>query len=103
MFDFSVAGRREKITFGRNDKGLVTYDRRIRKEAFYFYKANWNRKEKVLHIASKRCRNRTDSLTEIQAFSNCGEAELFVNGRSMGKCSPDKVCVITWKNRFCMR
>ena len=67
------------------------------------YKANWNRKEKVLHIASKRCRNRTDSLTEIQAFSNCGEAELFVNGRSMGKCSPDEVCVVTWKNRFCMR
>lgn len=98
MFDFSAAGRREGTTFGRNDKGLVTYDRRIRKDAFYFYKANWNRKEKVLYIASKRCRNRTDSLTEIQAFSNCGEAELFVNGRSMGKCSPDEVCVVTWKN-----
>lgn len=98
MFDFSAAGRREGTTFGRNDKGLVTYDRRIRKDVFYFYKANWNRKEKVLYIASKRCRNRTDSLTEIQAFSNCGEAELFVNGSSMGKCSPDKVCVVTWKN-----
>ena len=98
MFDFSAAGRREGTTFGRNDKGLVTYDRRIRKDAFYFYKANWNRKEKVLYIASKRCRNRTDSLTEIQAFSNCGEAELFVNGRSMGKCRPDEVCVVTWKN-----
>lgn len=95
MFDFSAAGRREGTTFGRNDKGLVTYDRRIRKDAFYFYKANWNRKEKVLYIASKRCRNRTDSLTEIQAFSNCGEAELFVNGKSMGKCSPDEVCVVT--------
>lgn len=98
MFDFSAAGRREGTTFGRNDKGLVTYDRRIRKDAFYFYKANWNRREKVLYIASKRCRNRTDSLTEIQAFCNCGEAELFVNGRCMGKCSPDEVCVVTWKN-----
>ena len=57
MFDFSAAGRREGTTFGRNDKGLVTYDRRIRKDAFYFYKANWNRKEKVLYIASKRCWN----------------------------------------------
>lgn len=98
MFDFSAAGRREETTFGRNDKGLVTYDRRIRKDAFYFYKANWNRKEKVLYIASKRCRNRTDSLTEIQAFSNCGEVELFVNGKSMGKYNPDEVCVVTWKN-----
>ena len=98
MFDFSAAGRREGTTFGRNDKGLVTYDRKIRKDAFYFYKANWNKKEKVLYIASKRCKNRTRSLTDIQVFSNCGEVTLFVNGKNMGKCTPDKVCVATWKN-----
>ena len=98
MFDFSAAGRREGTTFGRNDKGLVTYDRKIRKDAFYFYKANWNKKEKVLYIASKRCKNRTRSLTDIQVFSNCGEVTLFVNGKNIGKCTPDNVCVATWKN-----
>lgn len=98
MFDFSAAGRREGVTFGRNDKGLVTYDRSTKKDAFYFYKANWNKKEKVLHIASKRCRNRTIAQPDIQVFSNCGEVELLVNGESMGKCYPDEVCVATWEN-----
>lgn len=98
MFDFSAAGRKEGTTFGRNDKGLVTYDRRIKKDAFYFYKANWNKKEKVLYIASKRCQNRSNSSVDIQVFSNCGDAELFVNGKSMGKCTPDEVCVATWNN-----
>ena len=98
MFDFSAAGRKEGTTFGRNDKGLVTYDRRIKKDAFYFYKANWNKKEKVLYIASKRCQNKSNSSVDIQVFSNCGDAELFVNGKSMGKCTPDEVCVATWNN-----
>lgn len=81
MFDFSAAGRKEGTTFGRNDKGLVTYDRRIKKDAFYFYKANWNKKEKVLYIASKRCQNKSNSSVDIQVFSNCGDVELFVNGK----------------------
>lgn len=98
MFDFSSAGRKEGITFGRNDKGLVTYDRKIKKDAFYFYKANWNKQEKVLHIVSKRNVHRSNSLTDIQVFDNCGEAELFVNGKSYGKRIPDNVCVATWKN-----
>lgn len=48
MFDFSAAGRREGSILGRNDNGLVSYDRRGRKDAFYFYKANWNNRDHFL-------------------------------------------------------
>ena len=49
MFDFAVSTRHEGGVPGRNDKGLVTYDRKIKKDAFYFYKANWS-DEPVLYI-----------------------------------------------------
>lgn len=98
MFDFSAAGRREGSTMGRNDKGLVTYDRKIKKDAFYFYKANWNAKDKFVYIAGRREVNRTRKLVNIQAFSNSGEAELWLNGKSMGKVAPNQVNVLEWSN-----
>ena len=98
MFDFSAAGRREGSTPGRNDKGLVTYDRRDRKDAFYFYKANWNTKENVLYIAGRHNERRHLDISDILVFSNCGEAELLVNGVSLGTAAPDDVHVITWKD-----
>lgn len=98
MYDFSAAGRKEGNTFGRNDKGLVTYDRKIRKDAFYFYKANWNESDKFLYIAERRNDRRTDPTTDIMVFSSCGEAELFINGISQGIQSPDEVNVIKWCN-----
>lgn len=96
MFDFSAAGRREGSIPGRNDKGLVSYDRRDRKDAFYFYKANWNTHEKFIYIAGRHHTHRQLSVTDIQAFSNCGAAELFVNGKSQGTAQPDDVNVLTW-------
>lgn len=98
MFDFSAAGRREGSTMGRNDKGLVTYDRKIKKDAFYFYKANWNTKDKFVYIAGRREVNRTKKLVNIQAFSNSGEAELWLNGKNMGKAAPNQVNVLEWNN-----
>lgn len=98
MFDFSAAGRREGTTFGRNDKGLVTYDRKIKKDAFYFYKANWNKDANVLHIAGKRNNRLSTQINDITVFSNCGKTELFVNGVSMGKKNPDNTCIAEWKN-----
>lgn len=98
MFDFSAAGRREGSTMGRNDKGLVTYDRKIKKDAFYFYKANWNTKDKFVYIAGRREVNRTQKLVNIQAFSNSGEAELWLNGKNMGKAAPNQVNVLEWNN-----
>lgn len=98
MFDFGAAPRREGNTFGRNDKGLVTYDRSTRKDAFYFYKANWNENEKFLYIASKRNNRRNVSEIDLQVFSNCGGAELYVNGKNLGFRTPDEVNVISWDN-----
>jgi beta-galactosidase len=58
MFDFGVAGRNEGDHNGRNDKGMVTYDRSTRKDAFYMYKANWSQ-DPFVHITSRRFTLRT--------------------------------------------
>ncbi len=97
MFDFCAASRNEGDTPGRNDKGLVTYDRKTRKDAFYFYKANWNKDDKFVHIAGKR-QPRSGDTTTIMAFSNDGVAELFINGKKHGNAVPDNVNVLRWEN-----
>lgn len=98
MFDFGAAHRTEGDRPGINDKGLVTFDRKVRKDAFYFYKANWNKSEPVLHIAGKRCDRRTSNGQTIMAFTNQPEAELFVNGKSYGKVKADEYCIVKWYN-----
>lgn len=95
MFDFCAAGRNEGDTPGRNDKGLVTYDRQTRKDAFYFYKANWNRKEPFVHITGKRAPH-PGATTTLTAFSNDGRATLYVDGRKFGEAEPDEVNVLQW-------
>ena len=92
MFDFASDGRDEGDAPGRNDKGLVTFDRKIRKDAFYFYKANWSA-EPVLHLTSRRFTTRTEPTTEIKIYSNAPEVELFLNGTSLGKkpVAPDRI------------
>lgn len=84
MFDFGAAHRTEGDRPGINDKGLVTFDRKVRKDAFYFYKANWNKEEPVLYLAGKRNTVRSRRLQTITAFTNQPGAELFVNGKSYG-------------------
>lgn len=98
LCDFSSAGRKEGNTFGRNDKGLVTYDRAEKKDAFYFYKANWNDKDPVLYIAGHRNKHVTTPTIDIMAFSNVGDATLTVNGVRYGKATPDDVNVILWQD-----
>lgn len=99
MFDFASDSRNEGDTPGRNDKGLVTYDRVTRKDAFYWYKANW-RTTPVVYIASRRWTERTVSTTDVKVYSNGDSVELLVNGVSLGSRSatafPDRV--FTWKN-----
>ena len=97
MFDFSAAGRKEGTTFGRNDKGLVTYDRRIKKDAFYFYKANWNT-EPMLHLCDSRFTERFYSITSIKAYTNLEAAILYVNGKKIGKMKRDKYNRVIWNN-----
>lgn len=98
MFDFGATHRTEGDRIGKNDKGLVTFDRRYKKDAFYFYKTNWNRIEKTLHICEKRNVNRKSSKTNIMVFSNVGMVELFVNGVSVGKRNPDNYYTTVWDN-----
>ena len=98
MFDFGAAHRTEGDRPGINDKGLVTFDRKVRKDAFYFYKANWNKSEPVLYIAGKRCDRRTSNVQTIMAFTNQPEVELFVNGKSYGKVKADECCIVKWEN-----
>jgi beta-galactosidase len=96
MFDFSVDFRIEGDTPGLNDKGLVTYDRKTKKDAFYFYKANWN-EEPMVHINDKRFIHREAEKVNIKVYSNLESVELFVNGLSEGILkSGDKVFL--WKN-----
>jgi beta-galactosidase len=80
-FDFSSDGRNEGKNPGVNDKGLVTQDRKIKKDAYYFYKANWSN-DPVLYISSRRFTQRTDANCEVKVYSNCESVELLVNGKN---------------------
>jgi beta-galactosidase len=97
MFDFTSYWRHEGGVPGRNDKGLVTADRRTRKDAFYYYKANWS-EEPFVHITSRRFSERTNAVTDVKIYSNAKEAELSLNGKSQGKCANDGNGVFIWKN-----
>ncbi len=83
LFDFASDGRNEGDHAGRNDKGVVTYDRKTRKDAFYFYKASWS-SDPVVHLTSSRFAVRTDPLTEVKVYSNAREVTLEVNGTPIG-------------------
>jgi len=95
MFDFSSESRNEGDSPARNDKGLVTADRKVKKDAFYFYQANWS-ETPMLHIASQRMTSRKQASTEVKVYSNCGEVELRVNGKSLGIVKPDDVRTFRW-------
>lgn len=97
MFDFGAAHRTEGDRPGINDKGLVTFDRKVKKDAFYFYKANWNKQEPMIYLAEKRCVLRTQPEQTFMAFTTAPEAELFVNGKSYGKQQTDNYATATWK------
>ena len=74
MFDFGAAHRTEGDRPGVNDKGLVTFDRKTNKDAFYFYKANWN-KEPLLYLADKRNNKRNNTTQSFMAFTNQSRSE----------------------------
>ena len=84
MFDFGSHFRREGDAIGMNDKGMVTYDRKIKKDVFYFYKANWSG-EPVIHITNSRFVIREKDEISVKVYSNLEDVELFVNGESLGK------------------
>jgi len=94
MFDFAVDSRHEGDHLGRNDKGLVTYDRKTKKDVFYFYKANWS-DEPVIYVTDRRYTPRNVEHGPIKVYSNCDTVELNVNGASLGVKTGDD-CVFVW-------
>ena len=84
MFDFGADARNEGGENGQNHKGLVTIDRKYKKDAFYAYKA-WLSDEPFVHLCSKRYIDRVEDVTKITVYSNLPEVELFANGVSVGK------------------
>ena len=78
MFDFGAANRDEGGVRGRNNKGLVTLDRRTKKDAYYIYKAYWN-PEPMVHICGKRYAQRAGETTVVKFYTNEPEARLYVN------------------------
>ena len=84
MFDFASDGRNEGDRPGINDKGLVTADRKVRKDAFYYYKAQWS-KEPFVHLTSARFSPRPAGATEIRVYSNSPRVALTLDGKSMGE------------------
>jgi beta-galactosidase len=83
VFDFASDGRNEGDTPGRNDKGLVTYDRLTRKDAFYWYKANWS-SQPTVYITGRRHNSRPGGNITVRVYSNLAQIELKVNGASQG-------------------
>lgn len=84
MFDFGSARQAHIDGSTVNDHGLVSYDRSVRKDAFYVYKAAWNRHDPFVHVAEKRWVVRENPEQTIRAYSNQQQLELFVNGLSRG-------------------
>ena len=83
MFDFGADARCEGGENGQNHKGLVTFDRKYKKDAFYAYKA-WLSSEPFVHICGKRYVQRNDEIAKITIYSNLPSVELFANGKSLG-------------------
>lgn len=90
MFDFAASGRNEAGDEGKNHKGLVTFDRKTKKDAFWLYASYWREKEFV-YITGRRYKNRVESDTEIKVYSNSDEVSLFVDGVLLEKKKGDHV------------
>ena len=91
MFDFGADARNEGGENGQNHKGLMTMDRKYKKDSFYAYKA-WLRSPEdapFVHLCSKRYIDRVEDVTKVTVYSNLPEVELFVNGESVGKLTSD--------------
>lgn len=82
MFDFGAAHRTEGEKPGKNDKGIVSFDRKDKKDAFYFYKANWNLNDPMIYITERRLEQRINSKQTIKVYSNLRKVTLKVNGKN---------------------
>ena len=89
--DIQSYQRKEGEHDGFNDKGLITYDRKIQKDAFWFYKANWN-PEPMIYISARRFTERWDPKTDVRVYTNLAKVTLYINGKKIGQLKPDQIC-----------
>ena len=94
MFDFGCAARKEGGVAGRNNKGLVTIDRKTKKDSYFIYQAYWSKKPMV-HIAGRRYAQRAGETTQIRVYSNQPVVTLFLNGKPVAAQEAKKVFVFT--------
>lgn len=106
MFDFSSRVRQEGDATDINTKGLVSFDRTIRKDAFFYYKAQWSAAP-VVHITSRRFVQRTEPVTRIKIYSNASSVEISLNGEPIGSapcvdrvCTREGVTLVAGENRI---
>jgi beta-galactosidase len=97
-FDFPSAGRNEGDTPGFNDKGLVSFDRSVKKDAYFWYQANWSAAP-MAHITSRRHTQRQQASVEVKVYSNQDKASLRLNGADMGT-QPVTGRIATWQLRL---
>jgi len=97
LADFAVDHRDEGDTPGRNDKGLVTFDRKVKKDAYFWYQANWSEKP-MLHITSRSYQQRTSDKVSIKVYSNLAEVSLSINNKLVSSESLGGAKKYTWKN-----
>lgn len=90
MFEFAAAGRDEAGDPGKNHKGLITFDRKIKKDAYYIYKAWWT-KEPFVHLCGKRYHDRIEDVTEIKIYSNQKKVVLYVDDRETATLTGEHV------------
>ncbi|MCR5162070.1 MAG: glycoside hydrolase family 2 protein [Lachnospiraceae bacterium] len=90
LFDFAADGRDEGGKKGQNQKGLVEFDHKTKKDAFYLYKAAWS-KEPFVHLCGKRFKDHAEENVTVKVYSNCSEVTLLFDGRKIGTKSGDKV------------
>ncbi len=90
MFDFGCAARNEGGVSGRNNKGLVTMDRKTKKDSYFVYQAYWTQTPMV-HIAGRRHAQRAGETTEIKVYSNQDTVVLYVNGKEVGQQTAHRV------------
>ena len=83
MFDFAADGRNEGGKDGQNQKGLVTFDRKLKKDAFYLYKAAWNKREPFIHICGRRYADRAEDVAEVKVYSNLSPVTLYEDGKAL--------------------
>jgi beta-galactosidase len=96
LFDFSSDSRQEGDLTDINEKGLVSYDRQTRKDAYYFYRANWNL-QPTLHLVGRRYVDRAYAVTDVKAYSNATQAHLFLNGTEIG-LAPCVGGICSWRS-----